>query len=737
MWRIAIGCYPNFDFDQLGGGDGRFTGTYTLGIRVLPQVQLVPHRTGDFQGQEVTDEVKNGKDPSQYLILTDNDYVLSDGTPALAADTAEIPGIGSSGGDADLAKITLKQLPHWQNNGTLKIILSDPKAVRLFKSDGSLLYEDGTTGAGVLTLDLSSPSGYLAGLESSDLDVWVEGVHKVPDFDFALLYEDDQGRVVAHDDVHMTIAEWTFCGYDGTPLYDVEPIWEQALLAALQEATSLGIQGQVSEIPEDYFYKNAIIGLPGGIQAQLQVTSDDDPSETYIDDLMQVSEGFISRYFAALYGSEEILDADPDPELTPSQRQEILSILGLNVVHNPGQETTLTTGPAGNPTDSHTRKLTIKKDFTITLNDADGIYDAGEHINGTVSVENRFGWSFTVLLEDRDGKVVQSTHGGNPTSFDFVVAQPGYYVVSVLGMDPLTAFGVAGASGGFNNGSFVVPKNSVLIRVLSEGDAMSTWELQAWQALFVNGAVPGDPINLNRQITTLYALMYNDQSANLMGPDSKTVFKWSGMAALASYLVGSGMAKAQLALDTAGIFLLTAPDPGKGIQLLSRGNLDVFMDMYPQMLAYRSGRMTKIQDMLNDGSIRKFQFDAWQQINQGQTGGNLDLVWDGNQGLLKFEQQVTLQRGAYAADPAYWKTLTNHWNWFVPPVYSPIPSDPSTFQSFRIDTDAADVPDDASIGEFNARWAWIVRRQLWVYRMNWSHPTIDIKKLLSGGYKSF
>ncbi len=43
---------------------------------------------------------------------------------------------------------------------------------------------------------------------------------------------------------------------------------------------------------------------------------------------------------------------------------------------------------------------------------------------------------------------------------------------------------------------------------------------------------------------------------------------------------------------------------------------------------------------------------------------------------------------------------------------------------------------DASIGDFDARWQWIIWRQLPVYK-NWSavNPVIDIPKLLRGGYK--
>ncbi len=96
--------------------------------------------------------------------------------------------------------------------------------------------------------------------------------------------------------------------------------------------------------------------------------------------------------------------------------------------------------------------------------------------------------------------------------------------------------------------------------------------------------------------------------------------------------------------------------------------------------------------------------------------------------------EVTLQNGAYAADLPYWHNLTNHANPFVPSMPSPIPGDNTTFQSFR----AADpnVTNDASIGEFEARWAWITRKQLPAYKV-WSdaNQAIDVAWLLNGEYK--
>ncbi len=766
--RLDLSAYKNITRIEITNGSSNVFGYFSFDPNV---VNLTAHRTGDHQGQVVTDAVKASGDPSKYVVLTDNSYVQADGTPALASNTADIPGSGSGvspinpaqttsnggTGDTDLAQITLSQLPPGRTDGKMTIVLSDPTTVRLFKSDGSLLYADGVTDSGALTLDLSNPSGYLAGLRSGDINIWVEGVHQAPDFHFSLHYEDKYGDSFVSDEIRMDIADWSFRSYDGTPLDAVQPVWGSALLAEVQQASSLGVQGSVNEVPEDFFYKNLIMGLATTIQANLKVSSDGDQTDTYVDDLRNFSNGLVSNHFAALYGSEEILGADPDPAFTADQRQQILNILGLNVVHNPAASSTFTLGPADNPTDSFTRKLPIKPDLKIAMNNASGIYNAGDHITGAVSGDNGSGWNFTVNLLDFQGKVVKTVKGNNPTSFDFVADQPGYYTLAVAGLDSETRMLIAMARGDGPAATkaldLITPFNSILLDVLPAGQPANPWQMQAWQALQGNSGVPGDPINRNRLISSLYAQMYNDPSQNLKGPDGQTVFKWSGMAALASQLVGSGMAKAQAVVDapivgTASV-LQIVPEPAKGIQLLSQGNLDVFMDMYPQMLAYKSGAMTEIQKMLDNNQIQLAQFQAWQQISQGQQTGNQQLVWDGNQALLRYEQRFTLQNGAYIADLAYFNKvtnsqipLTNTQIPMIPALTSPIPGDDSTFQSFRATTNVKDqdgnpIASNVSVGDFNARWAWIIQKQLPVYQNTWSvaNPTIDVRKLLSGGYK--
>jgi len=72
---------------------------------------------------------------------------------------------------------------------------------------------------------------------------------------------------------------------------------------------------------------------------------------------------------------------------------------------------------------------------------------------------------------------------------------------------------------------------SILVRITATGE-LPQWEAKAWDALKVDGFVPGDPINRNRQITTKYAEMFNtDKKPNELNP-----FEWFGMAAFASRL---------------------------------------------------------------------------------------------------------------------------------------------------------------------------------------------------------
>ena len=483
---------------------------------------LVAHRTGDNLGEAVSDQVKDSDDPSQYTVLVDDYYVNSDGTPALDSDTAEIPD-DSGDGDGDLAQITLNQLPSSMTDGYVQVVLSDPTAVRLFESDGSLLYDEDTTGDAPLTLNLSDPAGYLAGLQSGSVDVWLEGVHANTDFSFTVLYEDSQGDVVDSDSVHMTIADWTFVDYDGEPLAAITPIWGVPFLTTLDQEVESGTQGGVSGEPQDSTFKNQILGLTGDTDVQMQVESLDDPSESYMDDLIPTGGGLVSEDFGAMFSSDDIYGADPEALLTGGDDAAIQSVDGINALDGDGQQSTLTIGPTGDQNDSFTRYLRSPATITIAVNNPNAIYSAGDWVTAVVTESKVAGavWYQGLNATLTDGVQVQGVPTGTPGQFyfQFQVTQPGYITFTVN--NTITDAGV-------NNPNFrpQVPTtnytNSVTIMVVAAGQTPSVWQQQAWQALMINGVVTGNVINRNRQITTLYA-EYVQRRREHVQPESTTL----------------------------------------------------------------------------------------------------------------------------------------------------------------------------------------------------------------------
>jgi hypothetical protein len=684
---------------------------------------LVARRTGDNQGEAVTDQVKNSGDPSQYTVLVDDYYVQSDGTPALDSDTADIPD-GSGDGDSDLAQITLNQLPSGMTDGYVQIVLSDPTAVRLFESDGSLLYDDDTTGTAPLTLDLSDPSGYLAGLQSGAVNVWLEGVHANTDFSFTVLYEDSQGDVIDSDSVHMTIADWTFVDYDGQPLAAITPIWGVPFLTALDQEVESGTQGGISEEPQDSTFKNQFLGLTGDSNVQIQVESLDDPSESYLDDLIPAGDGLISENSGAMFSSDDIYGADPEALLTQGQVGAIQSADGINALDGDGQQSTLTVGPPGNTLDSFTRQLVSPGPLTIVLNNDTGVYNAGDWVTVVVTESKVDGgvWNngLTATVSGVNGPASDSAElTGTPTgvpgqfSFQFRPTVAAYITFTVNNT-------VKDAD---RDNKPVVPTanytNSVTIMVVGAGQTLSTWQQQAWQSLMINGVVTGNVINRNRQITTLYANMYNS---------NQQAFQWAGMAAFASNAAGAGMATAAnaSAFTSGGASLVFGVDTTILLDYLGQGNITIFMDMYPQVLAYKAGGLDNIQTMLDDGIITNDQFLGWQSIASGITNNNWSDIEKGNALLIFVEQTQTIQ-AVFNKDLGLWKTLTDLW-WFPPvgPIESPIPGDTSTFQGFA---------PGKSFSEGWWKYQWTISRMVPAWR-TWrkTNPTIVLDTLLNGGY---
>jgi hypothetical protein len=171
-------------------------------------------------------------------------------------------------------RFTLKKLPAGLFQGEVRIELSNANSVRLFKDDGTVLFDprDPYADPDVLWFDLEDPDGkYLAGVMSADVDIWLEGLDVNTNFQFSYVYDGQLigwGSHTMRDKVHMLIAEWEFRGLDETELFMMEPIWKDALLAAADdgpwtEPIQIGIESYS-------FYKVHIEGLPPAAVAQCE-----------------------------------------------------------------------------------------------------------------------------------------------------------------------------------------------------------------------------------------------------------------------------------------------------------------------------------------------------------------------------------------------------------------------------------------------------------------------------------
>jgi hypothetical protein len=678
-------------------------------------VDLVAHRTGGRLGEVVSEDLESASDPNTYMILTNRDF--EQGLPLAGRDFDDAiallpPFIGPAGQtDDDLAKITLKRLPSGLNTGSVRLSVSHPDAVRLFKADAA-------TGLGIplLTDEWSaalSGSGYLADLKSRDVDIWLEGLKKVEDFKFTMEYVAPSGLKTS-DDVRMLIADWTFRGSDGCEVPFVSPVWLDALLAATDSPK------KPLADPTGAFYKIHIDGLAPWLVAQLIVASDSTPdfyTESYAggDFDTVYSTATVSRRFGVLHSAAHVLYAPEDPVVTPAQRALIRETLELNVVHNDGLEAKVQTA-----FDRHVAKLRAAPPFSIAV-DKD-VVPVGERIRGTVTWNTHSPNDRPLFIYTSDGQEDGPFYLDTvptKTNFEFAATNPDSVAIGV------------GWKGQFAPSGFARFHEMQLVRVTTDG-TMPNWENQAWNALKVNGFVPGDAINRNRQITSQYANMFNSgNKQNQLNP-----FEWFGIAAFASRLAGDGMATAMQ--DDFAPDWMARVDSRQVFQGLADGNLAIFIDMYKAGLAYSDNKFETIN---NSAEFSNEQKDAWEVIERGQTAGKIEVIWEGIDGLVDVEQRVALQR-VLDKDPDLWRRATNNPGARMPwllryKMASPFPADTSTFQDYRVNPDGNNprIPADATFDQVEHRLTWI-RSRIPKYRAGWraTHDSIDIPKLLNGDY---
>ena len=151
----------------------------------------------------------------------------------------------------------------------------------------------------------------------------------------------------------------------------------------------------------------------------------------------------------------------------------------------------------------------------------------------------------------------------------------------------------------------------------------------------------------------------------------------------------------------------------------------IFLDMYPQMLAYQAGGLANITAMKATGQINRDQLDAWTDIDNGIKASDPNKIWEGNTLIAKVEQMVTLQ-AVLNKDLPLWNSVTY---FRANPYYieSPMPGDNSRFQTFLPGT---------SFGNGWARFRWFEAKMVPAWQ-TWrkTNNGIVLKTLFNGGYK--
>lgn len=259
--------------------------------------------------------------------------------------------------------------------------------------------------------------------------------------------------------------------------------------------------------------------------------------------------------------------------------------------------------------------------------------------------------------------------------------------------------------------------------------SVSQWRELADQK-FINYTrqVPGrltdvDAKELNRRITASYAKMYLSRPS---------VFKWAGMAALASAEVGRGMQQAwQLGfgdwgMSAGGTMLVwvgglvktgesVGPLLGKKLfWALSGGNRFVWWDIFWQHLAYQEQGISALMAAHKAGELPQANLQAWQRIDAGQQKGDMAQIWQGNSELLRYEQEFVLQAQVYDRSRDIWPVISDD-------VPSPIPGHGVKFTSY--------VP-GGDIGDFKHRWKWIEESMLPAWKSLETNEAAKVGSLL-------
>jgi hypothetical protein len=287
---------------------------------------------------------------------------------------------------------------------------------------------------------------------------------------------------------------------------------------------------------------------------------------------------------------------------------------------------------------------------------------------------------------------------------------------------------IGGAAGlAIPRGALRLPVSGMTqIRMKLKNCGLMKKDYQRQAADVVRNPDPGtDILKRNKAITKAYADLFQSNPA---------VFKWAGLAAFASCEVGHAMDQA-MRLRGSGLPWLPGVSDISGtkvLQALQIGNAAVFTDIYWQHMVMKRCGLSDLQDLVAKNEMTPEQVQAWEKIDQGQKTGNQDLIWEGNQMLLHYEQSVVLQKGVYDHDRDLWNKLSVG-PAILPlslyrrlaPMQSPVPGDPSEFERFKPGGD---------LGNFDDRWRWIVEKMVPAWKTLSQDPA-RVQQLIEPCYK--
>ena len=253
------------------------------------------------------------------------------------------------------------------------------------------------------------------------------------------------------------------------------------------------------------------------------------------------------------------------------------------------------------------------------------------------------------------------------------------------------------------------------------GNNVSYWKERA---ATIYACSDGQTSNLaqNQLITKAYAQLYLSNSK---------LFKWAGLAAFASRMVGLGIMGGKLIditidtnarqeaakLESSRAGLLGPKVPKQRINatnldnMLIEGNRAIFRDLYWQHLAYRAEGLEASLAMLRTQTRSQVLLEAWKMMDSGAKKSHAELIWHGNQQLAFYEQWVVLQQ----IYDRYAETADGFLSWVM---ISPLPDD---FRFFKADHWGG------SFRHASTRWQFIVQRVLPQWRKLEANGTIEIQ----------